>query len=183
MNGTPAGSPVEEAMAQTDYSAAIVLALKHLDATQSSDGSWRGDYGGPVFLLPTLIGVAHIVRHRFDDETNAGFLDYFRHHQNSDGGWPLHTGGSSYVYTSVICYVAMRLLGVSAHDPDLERGRAWIMDHGGATCAAPWGKFFLALLNLHDYDGVMPLQPELWLLPRILSLHPSRFWCHSRMVT
>src|SRR5680860_573485 len=60
--------------------------------------------------------------------------------------------------------------------------RTWLLDHGGATHVPPWGKFILALLNLYDYDGVMPVPPELWLLPEALSAHPSRFWCHSRMV-
>ena len=158
------------------------LALQHLEATQTEDGSWRGDYGGPVFLLPALVIATHIMEEPFDEETTQGFISYFRYYQNADGGWPLYTGGPSYVYTTTACYVALRLLGLSAQDPDVERGRAWLMAQGGATYSAPWGKFLLALLNLYDYDGVMPVPPELWLLPQALPAHPSRFWCHSRMV-
>jgi squalene/oxidosqualene cyclase-like protein len=167
---------------QKDLSEAIELALQHLQATQSPDGGWHGDYGGPVFLLPTLVAATHIINQPFDTDVERNFVDYLKHNQNHDGGWPLHTGGASYVYTTVLCYLALRLLGLSADDPDLWRSRTWLLDHGGATEAPPWGKFVLALLNLYDYDGVMPVPPELWLLPEALPAHPSRFWCHSRMV-
>jgi len=168
--------------AHKDTSEAITLALQQLQATQSPDGSWRGDYGGPVFLLPTLVAATRIIDQPFDADIERDFVDYFKHNQNHDGGWPLHTGGASYVYTTALCHVALRLLGLPADDPDLRRSRSWLLDHGGATHVPPWGKFILALLNLYDYDGVMPVPPELWLLPEALSAHPSRFWCHSRMV-
>lgn len=168
--------------AQKDLSEAIELALQHLQATQDPDGSWHGDYGGPVFLLPTLVAATHIMDQRFDLATERNFVAYFKHNQNHDGGWPLHSEGPSYVYSTALCYVALRLLGLPADDPDLKRGRTWLLDHGGATNLPPWGKFVLALLNLYHYDGVMPVPPELWLLPDVLPGHPSRFWCHSRMV-
>jgi squalene/oxidosqualene cyclase-like protein len=168
--------------APNDTSKAITLALRHLQATQSPDGSWRGDYGGPVFLLPMLVTATHIVGQPFERQTERSFVDYFRHSQNKDGGWPLYSGGASYVYTSALCYVGLRLLGLPPDDADLKRGRAWLLEQGGATHVPPWGKFLLALLNLYDYRGVMPVPPELWLLPKALPAHPSRLWCHSRMV-
>lgn len=174
--------PEARQAAQNGLSDAVDLALRHLQDTQSADGSWHGDYGGPVFLLPTLIAATHIIGEPFDQETEADFVRYFRHQQNPDGGWPLHSGGESYVYTTALCYVAQRLLGIPPDDPDLRRGRNWLLEHGGAVSVPPWGKFLLALLNLYDYDGVMPVPPELWLLPEALPAHPSRFWCHSRMV-
>ncbi|WP_108682892.1 terpene cyclase/mutase family protein [Methyloceanibacter sp. wino2] len=168
--------------AQKDLSQAVDLALRHVRDTQAPDGSWHGDYGGPVFLLPTLIVATHIVGAPFDSETEQDFIRFFKHHQNEDGGWPLHIQGESYAYATALCYVAQRLLGVPADDPDLQRGRAWLLERGGAANLPPWGKFLLALLNLYDYDGVMPVPPELWLLPTSLPAHPSRFWCHSRMI-
>ncbi|MDJ0513888.1 MAG: terpene cyclase/mutase family protein [Methyloceanibacter sp.] len=167
---------------QTDLSGAVDSALRHLQETQAPDGSWHGDYGGPVFLLPTLIAATHIIDEPFDRETEQDFIRFFKHNQNADGGWPLHINGRSYVYTTALCYVAQRLLGVPAEDLDLQRGRSWLLEHGGAANMPPWGKFLLALLNLYHYDGVLPVPPELWLLPAAFPAHPSRFWCHSRMV-
>ncbi|MFI5306331.1 MAG: prenyltransferase/squalene oxidase repeat-containing protein [Polyangiales bacterium] len=163
-------------------SAAVDAALGHLAATQSTEGCWKGDYGGPLFLLPMYVGVAHAVGLRLDDTTRAGMVRYLRKHQNQDGGFGLHIEGDSHVFTSVLGYVALRLLGESADDEALQRARSWFSERGGPLAAASWCKFFLALLNLYDYEGLDPVPPELWLLPESLPVHPSRLWCHCRMV-
>ncbi len=38
------------------------------------------------------------------------------------------------------------------------------------------------MLGLYEYRGLAPVPPELWLLPESLPLHPSKLWCHCRMV-
>jgi hypothetical protein len=88
----------------------------------------------------------------------------------------------SHVFTSVLVYVTLRLLGIPAEDPQLQRARAWFLPHGGPLSSGSWGKFILAMLGLYEYRGLVPLPPELWLLPESLPLHPSKLWCHCRMV-
>jgi squalene/oxidosqualene cyclase-like protein len=79
-------------------------------------------------------------------------------------------------------YVALRLLGVKADDPMLEKPRAFIQRHGGALYTPSWGKFYLCVLGAMEWSGVNSLMPELWLLPEWLPLRPSHWWCHCRMV-
>jgi squalene/oxidosqualene cyclase-like protein len=162
--------------------AAITAACDVMAKTQSPSGSWHGDYGGPLFLLPMYVGTCHIVGIELERETRDGMIAYLTNHQNPDGGWGLDVEGDSHVFTSVLNYVAMRLLGVAADDDRLTNARAWFLPHGGAAACASWGKFFLAVLGLYEYDGVAPVPPELWLLPEALPFHPSRLWCHARMV-
>lgn len=45
-----------------------------------------------------------------------------------------------------------------------------------------WGKFWLAVLNVHSWSGVNPVPAELWLLPEWLPFHPHRWWIHTRNV-
>lgn len=135
-----------------------------------------------MFLLPMYVGTCYAIDRMPDDPTAQGMLQYLRATQNNDGGWGLHCEGASCVFASVLNYVAMRLLGVEASDKDLTRAREWFLPRGGALSSASWGRFFLALLNLHDYAGIHPVPPELWLLPESLPIHPSRYWCHCRMV-
>jgi len=160
----------------------IEKGLDVLAATQHPCGSWKGDYAGPLFLPPLYIGTLYALGRVPDAGTRAGFLRYLRAHQNPDGGWGLDVEGSSQVFTSVLNYVALRLLGVPAEDPGLQRARAWFLPHGGALASASWGKFFLCVLGLYEYEGLHPVPPELWLLPRWLPFHPGRLWCHCRMV-
>jgi hypothetical protein len=76
-------------------------------------------------------------------------------------------------------YVALRLLGVSAEHPVVVRARATLHKLGGrnnseayyvvslqfsgsAAASASWGKFWLSVLNVYDWEGNNPIPPELW---------------------
>jgi squalene/oxidosqualene cyclase-like protein len=168
--------------AQARVDDAIRRALSHLGALQHSSGSWKGDYSGPMFLLPMYVATTHVVGAEVNEATRAGIERYLRSTQNPDGGWGLHVEASSYVFTTTLAYVALRLIGVGPDDSDVTRARDWIRAHGGPGGSASWGKFLLALLGLYEYEGLHPLLPELWLLPEALPVHPGRLWCHCRMV-
>jgi lanosterol synthase len=45
-----------------------------------------------------------------------------------------------------------------------------------------WGKFWLALLDLYGYEGVNPVPPEIFILPKWLPFHPHRYYCHTRLI-
>ncbi|MCD6499655.1 MAG: squalene--hopene cyclase [Deltaproteobacteria bacterium] len=177
--------PSPEPITATEFETidqAITAALNHLAGRQTEQGAWLGDYGGPLFLLPMYVATTYIVGKLPESEQAQDMIRYFRNHQNGDGGWGLHIEGHSHVFTSVLIYVAMRLLSVPQDDPDLIRARTWFLRHGGAKTAASWGKFMLAVLNLYDYEGLEPVPPETWILPESLPFHPWRYWCHTRMV-
>ncbi|KVH92256.1 Terpene synthase, conserved site-containing protein [Cynara cardunculus var. scolymus] len=132
-------------------------AIGYHSTLQADDGHWPGDYGGPMFLLPGL---------------------------NRDGGWGLHIEGHSTMFGSALNYVTLRLLGEGANDGEgaMEKGRKWILDHGGATSITSWGKFWLSVLGAFEWSGNNPMPPEMWILPYFLPVHPGRMWCHCRMV-
>lgn len=156
--------------------------LAWLAKSQDKDGSWDGDYGGPLFLLPLYIATTTIIEEPLDAPTRAEMERYIRAHQNSDGGFGLHIEGKSCLYGTSANYVALRLLGVPASDAQVAKAREYLHARGGPIGSASWGKFFLALLDLYPYEALNPTPPELWLLPESAVVHPSRLWCHCRMV-
>lgn len=162
--------------------APIDRAVVVLDRTQTADGSWRGDYSGPLFLPGMLIGTLHVIGRPLQGADRDDAIRYLRHTQEPDGGWGLGIQTPPTLFTSVLSYVALRLLDVPADDAAVVRARRWIHTHGGPTRSASWGRFFLAILGLYHWDGVDPLPPETWLLPRSLPVYPGRMWCHARMV-
>ncbi len=172
MSGTPAPK-VRDAVGD---------ALSHLVSLQQPSGAWRGDYSGPVFLIPLHVGVRRLVGAPYDPVTASQIVAYLRSVQNADGGFGLGESNPSTVFSSVLVYVALRILGVPAHDHDVQRARRWFLPRGGGLATASWGRFFLCLMGLQPWEAVRPIPPELWLLPKALPFHPSRFWCHSRMV-
>ena len=174
-------------------------AASYYASLQCEDGHWAGDYGGPLFLLPGLVVCAYVTGAldvvfgaRGSAKRNAAVL-YLRHHQQADGGWGTHIESPSTMFGTVVNYVALRLLGVgpgagapSRSDattaPNMALARAFIAEHGGALYTSSWAKLWLAVLGVYAWEGIAPIPPEFWLLPASFPLHPSRLWCHARMV-
>ncbi|HUU03062.1 MAG TPA: terpene cyclase/mutase family protein [Myxococcota bacterium] len=161
---------------------AVDRGLDFLASLQAKDGSWRGDYGGPMFLPPMYVAACHIAGRRIPEVRRQGLISYMQGVQNPDGSIGLHEEDDGSMFTTALTCVALRLLGVAQDDAGLARMRAWVLDNGTALGAASWGKFILALLNLYPYEGLNPILPELWLLPRAAPIHPGRLWCHCRQV-
>lgn len=174
------------ASAREPYKRALARGLDYLASCQETSGkaagAWRGDYGGPMFLLPMYLAAHHIAGRPVEPRRRDGMIAYLGASQGRDGSFGLHVEGSGCLFTTVLCYVALRLLGLPAGDRRAEHAREFILGNGTALACASWGKFVLALLNLYDYDGLQPILPELWLLPSAFPLHPGHFWCHTRQV-
>lgn len=160
----------------------LAAGIEWLARSQDEDGSWPGNYGGPLFLLPLYVVVCRIIDHPLDEPTRDKMRRYLFATQNRDGGWGLHVEGLSTAYGTVCNYVAARMLGVPSNHTRLVRARKWLLEAGGPVSSASWGKFFLALIDLYPFTALNPLPPELWLLPESAPVHPSRLWCHCRMV-
>ncbi|XP_050217053.1 cycloartenol synthase [Mercurialis annua] len=162
-------------------------ALNFYSSIQAHDGHWPGDYGGPMFLLPGLVitlSITGALNAILSQEHKREMCRYLYNHQNRDGGWGLHIEGPSTMFGSVLCYVTLRLLGEGPNEGEgaMERGRSWILEHGGATVISSWGKMWLSVLGAYEWSGNNPMPPEMWLLPYSLPFHPGRMWCHCRMV-
>ncbi|KAI3824566.1 hypothetical protein L1987_06029 [Smallanthus sonchifolius] len=77
---------------------------------------------------------------------------------------------------SALSYVALRLLGEGPHDGNgaVDRARKWIHDHGGAASIPSWGKTYLSVLGMYEWEVCNPLPPEFWLFPEALPFHPGK---------
>ncbi|KAH7624092.1 hypothetical protein Ndes2526B_g01344 [Nannochloris sp. 'desiccata'] len=164
--------------------------ISFYETLQCEDGHWPGDYGGPMFLMPGMVIALYtcgVLDSVLTPPHQAEMIRYLRNHQNPDGGFGLHVEGTSTMFGTVLSYVTLRLLGVGPDDEVSEGARGWIHTRGGAHHITSWGKFWLAVLGVYEYEGLNPMPPEMWLLPYsgwtgIGWAHPGRFWCHCRMV-
>lgn len=161
---------------------AVRRGLENLARRQTAAGSWKGDYGGPVFLVPMYVALHRVTGRTIPEPRRSRIAEYLMNVRTPDGGLPLHAEGDAMMFPTATGYVALRSLGVPRDDPRLVAMRAWIRRHGSPLGAAQWGKFTLAWQNLYEWDGLHPIPPELWLLPRASPFHPGRMWCHARVV-
>ncbi|EIW79190.1 terpene synthase [Coniophora puteana RWD-64-598 SS2] len=153
---------------------------KHL---QSADGHWAGEYGGPMFLLPGLVIGSYVAGMGFTHEERLEMVRYlFNRAHADDGGWGIHIEGHSTVFGTALNYAALRILGVEANHPVMVKARGTLHKLGGAAASPAWGKFWLSVLNVYDWEGVNPIPAELWLLPDWLPFHPHKWWIHTRTV-
>ncbi|KAI3680964.1 hypothetical protein L6452_35744 [Arctium lappa] len=100
----------------------------------------------------------------------------------ADGGWGFHIEGHSTMMGSALNYIALRLLGERPDDRNgaLGLGRKWILDHGGASSIPSWGKTYLSVLGVYEWEGCNPMPPEFWIFPETLPFHPAKMWCYCR---
>nr|AFJ19235.1 mixed amyrin synthase [Catharanthus roseus] len=164
---------------------AVKKALRLNRAIQATDGHWPAENAGPMFFTPPLLIALYIsgaINTILTSEHKKELVRYIYNHQNEDGGWGFYIEGHSTMIGSALSYVALRLLGEGPDDGDgaVGRGRQWILDHGGATGIPSWGKTYLSVLGVYDWDGCNPLPPEFWLFPSFFPYHPAKMWCYCR---
>jgi len=161
---------------------AIARGISHLESIQRPEGCIVGEVVWCPMLTAQYVMTAYMTGQTIPEERRARFLKYFEVWQTEDGGWGMHAESPAYLFVTSLVYVAMRLMGVAADDPMAERGLRWIRSHGGVTRLPSWGKAWLAMLRLYDWDGVSPVLPELWLQPDFSPVHPRRMYCHTRLI-
>lgn len=150
---------------------------------QRENGCWEGEMVWCTMILSQYIIVQRIAGRTFDDQTRAQMIKYFRVSRTPDGVWGLHPESGGYVFFTTLAYVALRLLGVSPEDPLASTARQWLHAQKGGALAIPgWGKFWLATLGLYGYEGVNPVPPEIFLLPKSVPFHPHHYYCHTRLI-
>ncbi|KDP37007.1 hypothetical protein JCGZ_06063 [Jatropha curcas] len=176
-----------EKITYENATAALRRSVHLFSALQASDGHWPAENSGPLFYFPPLVFSLYVTGHLntvFSAEHRKEILRYIYCHQNEDGGWGLHIEGHSSMFCTVLNYICMRILGNGrdgGKDNACERGRKWILDHGGATAISSWGKTWLSILGMYEWDGSNPMPPEFWACPIIVPLHPAKMMCYCRL--
>jgi len=166
-----------------DPRVALARAVRHLSSLQRADGAWEGEMVWCSMITAQVVIVRRICGLPVDDATRAGIVRQLEATRTPEGGWGLHPESGPYVFFTTLAYTALRLLGKSADDPLCARARAWLHAQPGGVLAVPtWGKVWLSIAGLYGWEGVNPVPPEIFLLPRALPVHPHNFYCHTRAI-
>ena len=167
--------------ASPDAEPALRRASARLLDLQGEDGAWEGEMVWCPMLTAQYVLLQHILGKPIDAGRRRRILRSFECTRLAGGAWGLHEHSPPHLFVTVLVYVASRLLGVERDDPLIAPARRFL-EAEDVLAIPSWGKFWLALLNLYDWRGVNAILPELWALPRGLPLHPSNWYCHTRLI-
>ncbi len=164
-----------------DAGPALKSATTRLLGLQREDGAWEGEMVWCPMLTAQYVLLHHILGRPLEPGRRRRVLRCFERTRLAGGAWGLHEHSPPHLFVTALVYVAARLLGIERDDPLVGPAGRFIRAEGVLGIPS-WGKFWLALLNLYDWRGVNALLPELWSLPRRIPLHPSNWYCHTRLI-
>ncbi|KAL3479239.1 terpenoid cyclases/protein prenyltransferase alpha-alpha toroid [Aspergillus californicus] len=143
-------------------------------------GCWAADLSCIFFVTPMLIISWYITEATIDEAHAIELVNFIMNVQNEDGGWPTYCGEDTTLMGTILVYVALRLMGLSADGEALMNARACILRLGGAVYLSGWAKFWLAMLGLYKWEGTDPYPAEMWLLPEWVPISPWKWYLIPR---
>ena len=179
--GEPSRPARSKEVESPDAGPALKSAAARLLNLQREDGAWEGEMVWCPMLTAQYALLHHLIGRPLEPGRRRRVLRSFERTRLEGGAWGLHEHSPPHLFVTALVYVAARLLGVGRDDPLVEPARRFLQAEGVLGIPS-WGKFWLALLNLYDWRGVNAVLPELWSLPRRIPLHPSNWYCHTRLI-
>jgi len=167
-----------EALAET-VNEAIRRSQEYFLRSQHPDGYWWGELESNVTMAAEYLLLTHFLGCGETDRWRK-VANYLRSQQRPDGTWAIWYDGPPDINATVESYFALKLAGVPADDPMMEKARAFVLSQGGIPNTRIFTKIWLALFGQWDWRGVPALPPEFVLLPTWFPLNIYEFACWAR---
>ncbi len=159
---------------------AIQKAQKHLLERQNPDGYWVGELEADASVTAGYIPLMYFMQGTVDTAKQTKVINYVRSQQNKDGSWSTYYGGPGDLNVTVQIYFALKLAGIPAGEPLMEKARVFVLSHGGVMKTNTVTRIWLALFGQFDYRGTPSIPPEIVLLPNWFYFNIYEFASWSR---
>ena len=154
---------------------AIDAGTRRLLELQQPGGIWVGELESNVTMTAQHVFWTHYLGLRTPDKDRR-IANELLARMRDDGTWSIWFEGPADLSTSIEAYVALRMCGV---DPG-PKAPAYIRRNGGIPKARLFTKCFLALLGQWPWQRMVPIPPELVLLPPGAPFSIYDFSCWAR---
>ena len=159
----------------TSLDQAIDRGTRCLLELQRPDGIWVGELESNVTMTAQHLFWNHVLGLRTPD-LDRRIANELMARMRDDGTWSIWFEGPADLSTSIEAYVALRMAGV---DPGA-KALAYIRQEGGIPKSRLFTKCFLALLDQWPWQRMVPIPPELVLLPPWAPFSIYNFACWAR---
>jgi squalene-hopene/tetraprenyl-beta-curcumene cyclase len=152
-----------------DRGAQRLLELQH------PDGWWKGELESNVTMTAQHLFWHHVLGLR-TPELDRKIANELLARRRDDGTWAIWFEGPPDLDTTIEAYTALKLAGVEPGS----RSRDFIRCEGGVAKARIFTKCFLALLGQWPWQRIVPIPPEVVLLPADGPVSIYDFSCWAR---
>ena len=172
-----------EPTAMDALDSAIDKTRENLLSCQYADGYWWGELESNATMEAEYLLLSHFLgvgdQHQWSKLTNS-----ILSRQREDGTWGQFYGAPGDLSTSVECYFALKLAGVSPNEPLMRRARDFILAKGGVSETRVFTKIWLALFGQWDWKGVPVMPAEIMFLPNWfpVSIYDLSSWARATIV-
>ena len=162
---------------------AIQRSQAYLMEEQYDEGYWWGE----LESNPTM-EAEYLLMTYFLEQVNAErwrkLTNQILRCQREDGSWGQYYQAPGDVSTSVECYFALKLAGVSPDRAEMRKARAFILSRGGVPATRIFTKIWLSLFDQWDWRGTPVMPPELIFLPKWFPVNIYDFssWARATIV-
>ena len=161
----------------------IKRSQKYLLSVQWPEGYWWGELESNPTMEAEYLMLTYFLEVE-DKERWRKLVNHIRSRQQEDGSWGQYYEAPGDVSTSVECYFALKLAGVSADRPEMKKARDFILSKGGVPEVRIFTKIWLSLFGQWEWKGTPAMLPEIVLLPTWAPFNIYRFssWARATVV-
>ena len=154
---------------------AVEAATNRLLELQDPGGWWVGELESNATMITEHLFWLHALGLR-DPDTDRRLANDILARQREDGTWSNWWEGPADLSTTIESYVALKMAGIDAGPKTLD----YIRREGGIPRSRIFTKCFLALLGHWPWQRIVPIPPEMILLPPGAPFSVYNFACWAR---
>lgn len=111
-------------------------------------------------------------------------INHILSQQQDDGSWALYFQGPGDLSTTVECYFALLISGISKSDSRLQRAKTFILQSGGLLNVRVFTRVWLAMFGQWSWKTIPVIPPELILFPTWfpINLYAFASWVRATIV-
>ena len=160
------------------------LAVKYAYETVRDDGHWCGELRSNATITAEYVFLRQALGLDMSIDSDA-LCQWFLSEQKPDGSWSIATGDyPGCVSTTTEAYLALKILGISANEPAMQRARRFVISQGGVEKVRIFTRIYLATFGLFPWSSVPELPAELIFMPSwaIINIYKLASWARSTIV-
>ncbi len=161
----------------------VSRAQRHIWSRQHPDGYWWGELESNPTMEAEYLMLTYFLD-VVDEARWRKLVNFILSKQRSDGSWGQYLDSPGNLSTSVECYFALKLAGVSADAPNMVRARNFILSKGGVPRVRIFTKIWLSMFGQWEWKGTPAMPPELMFVPNWspFNLYEFASWARATIV-